>query len=42
MASNVEWKAKARDLDRQRVLAAELTDGPPEVLLEVAAVFNGS
>jgi adenylate cyclase class IV len=38
MASNVEWKPRARDQGRQRGLAERLAGGPPE-LLEQAGTF---
>lgn len=40
MANNVEWKANARNLHRQRILAAKLADGPPEVLEQVDTFFQ--
>ena len=39
MANNVEWKARARDPDRQRILAAKLAEGPPEMLDQVDTFF---
>ena len=39
MANNVEWKARARDPHRQRILAAKLADGPPEMLDQVDTFF---
>ena len=39
MANNVEWKAKARDPNRQRTLAARLADGPAEILDQVDTFF---
>jgi adenylate cyclase class IV len=37
---NVEWKARARDPQRQRDLAAALADGPPELLEQCDTFFN--
>jgi predicted adenylyl cyclase CyaB len=39
MASNVEWKARARDPQRQRGLAERLADGPPELREQVDTFF---
>jgi hypothetical protein len=32
MRTNIEWKARARDPERQRNLAARLANGPPQLL----------
>jgi len=39
MAVNVEWKARARDPERQRRLAEQLADRPPEVLEQEDTFF---
>jgi adenylate cyclase class IV len=39
VANNVEWKAKARDPNRQQTLAARLADGPSEILEQVDTFF---
>lgn len=38
-ASNVEWKARARDPERQRKLAEQLAEAPPELLEQVDTFF---
>jgi predicted adenylyl cyclase CyaB len=40
MAVNVEWKARSRDPDRQRMLAAALADGPAELLEHLDTFFD--
>ncbi len=40
MATNVEWKARVRDLSRQRELAEQLAGSPPELLEQVDTFFN--
>lgn len=42
MATNVEIKARARDFDRQRVIAAGLADGGPELLEQTDTFFRVS
>ncbi len=39
MAVNVEWKARTRDPERQRQLAAALSDHPPEILEQEDSFF---
>lgn len=39
MARNIEWKARARDLQRQRRLAEELAGARPELLRQVDTFF---
>jgi adenylate cyclase class IV len=39
MASNVEWKARAREPERQRELAEQLATAPPELLSQVDTFF---
>lgn len=39
MAINVEWKARARNPERQRRLAEQLSDRPPEVLEQEDTFF---
>jgi adenylate cyclase len=40
MGTNIEWKARARDPERQRNLAAELADGPPQLLEQTDTFFT--
>jgi adenylate cyclase class IV len=40
MARNVEWKARARDPDRQRQLAERLAGAPPKLLEHVDTFFH--
>src|SRR5262245_28497332 len=40
MGTNIEWKARARDPERQRHLAAEIADGPPQLLEEADTFFT--
>src|SRR4051794_10114106 len=42
MAINVEWKARIRDLDRQRALAVQLAPSLPELLEQLDTFFNVS
>jgi predicted adenylyl cyclase CyaB len=42
MAINVEWKARIRALERQRALAAQLAESPPELLEQLDTFFNAS
>jgi len=39
MGENVEWKAQARDPERQRELAECLADGPPQLLEQLDTFF---
>jgi predicted adenylyl cyclase CyaB len=39
MGTNIEWKAHARDPDRQRELAERLTGRPPELLEQLDTFF---
>jgi predicted adenylyl cyclase CyaB len=40
MPSNIEWKARARDPQRQRQLAERLANGPPELLEQIDTFFS--
>lgn len=40
MASNIEWKARARDFERQRQLAHDLAGAPPTLLEQIDTFFN--
>src|SRR5690242_1438063 len=42
MGINVEWKARARDPERQRELAEGLSGSPPELLEQVDTFFHAS
>lgn len=40
MAINIEWKARAREPERQQILAVRLADGPPELLEQTDTFFE--
>jgi predicted adenylyl cyclase CyaB len=40
MGRNVEWKAKVRDLVRQRSLAEQLAESPPQLLEQIDTFFH--
>jgi predicted adenylyl cyclase CyaB len=42
MARNVEWKARAREPERQRALAEQLAGAPPELLEQIDTFFRAA